>query len=40
MRSKERNRSTASQLRDLGFSDYEAVECFINLSDLINYEPF
>jgi glucosamine-6-phosphate deaminase len=38
MRSKERNRNTAEELRDLGFSDYEAVECFVNLNDLLNYE--
>jgi hypothetical protein len=38
MRSKERNRDTALELRNLGFSDYEAAECFVNLWDLINYE--
>lgn len=40
MRSKERNRNTAAELKDLGFSDYEAVQCFVNLQDLINYEQF
>lgn len=38
MRSKERNRNTAAELKDLGLPDYEAVECFVNLWDLINYE--
>ena len=38
VRSKERNRNTAAELKDLGFSDYEAVECFVNLWDLINFE--
>lgn len=37
-RSKQRNRNTAEQLKNLGLSDYEAVECFVNLIDLINFE--
>ena len=38
LRSKERNRSTAAELKALGFPEYEAVECFVNLNDLKNYD--
>lgn len=37
-RVKERNRNTAGLLSKLGFSDYEAAECFVNLNDLKNYD--
>lgn len=37
-RVKERNRNTANLLNKLGFSDYEAAECFVNLNDLKNYD--
>lgn len=35
---KARNRATADLLHRLGFSDYEACEGFINLSDFKKYE--
>ena len=30
-RAEERNRRTATTLHDLGFTHYEAVECFVKL---------
>jgi glucosamine-6-phosphate deaminase len=32
-----RNRETAKTLNQLGFSEYEGCECFVNLNDLKNY---
>lgn len=37
-RAKERNRMTAETLNHLGFSDYEACECFVDYNDLMNYD--
>jgi glucosamine-6-phosphate deaminase len=37
-RAKDRNRHTALTLNKLGFSEYEACECFVNLNDLKNYD--
>lgn len=37
-RAKERNRNTAQLLNKLGFSNYEACECFVNLEDLKKYD--
>ena len=39
-RAKQRNRETAEQLNTLGFSDYEACECFVNYKDLMDYDEF
>jgi glucosamine-6-phosphate deaminase len=33
-RAKDRNRRTAEHLNNLGFSDYEACEVFVNYNDL------
>ena len=38
LRSKERNRDTAERLKNLGFPEYEAAECFVDLNDLKNYD--
>lgn len=40
LRSKERNRNTAADLKKLGLPDYEAVECFVNYNDLVDYDEF
>ncbi len=38
MKTQKKNRTTAEQLSIFGFSDYQAVECFIDLNDLRNYQ--
>lgn len=38
LRSKERNRETAEELKALGLPEYEACECFVDFNDLLNYD--